>query len=224
MATVYEHKHQYRDAKPSARDRRDDAHDRYAEDQSEVTALREELARAKERALQAEAALPHLLGLGQTTVNELLDDARHRAANILAKAQEQLEQREAALERERQELETLYMAIAAEAAALENLRRTLATEGIEVPAEPAPRPSIISPSSSLESSSSAASSSASAAESSLDGSSLDELGSIPATSGFAKAWEQDDDVSMREAFARFFDGDDDGIDPSRRWIMDESDG
>lgn len=156
----------------------------------EIAALREELARAQERALQAEAALPHLLGLGQSTVNELLDDARSRAAAIMAEAEESLAAREVALKRERNKLEALYMAIAAEAAALENLRKNTEVEVSESVDDAAPPD-------------------------------LDGLTSIPSTNGFAKAWNQQDDPSQLEAFTRFLEGDAEGLDPGRRWIIDK---
>ena len=95
----------------------------------ELEELRERLAEAERRAEEAEAALPHLLALGQRTVNGLLNDARARGRQIIeeARAQAEVEAAEArkALEREASELDALRMAVACEAMGLESVRNEL---------------------------------------------------------------------------------------------------
>jgi hypothetical protein len=95
----------------------------------ELAELRERLAAAEKRAADAEEALPHLLALGQRTVNGLLNDARARGRQIIedARAQAALEAAEErkALEREAGELDALRMAVACEAMGLEQVRAEL---------------------------------------------------------------------------------------------------
>lgn len=95
----------------------------------EVEDLTERLAVAERRAREAEMALPHLLGLGQRTVNGLLNDARARGRQIIDAAREQAvaemgAEREA-MRREARDLEALRMAVAAEAMGLEEIRAEL---------------------------------------------------------------------------------------------------
>ncbi|QGG96662.1 ATP synthase subunit B family protein [Actinomarinicola tropica] len=95
----------------------------------ENEALRARLADAERRAREAERALPHLLGLGQSTVNGLLDDARARGRDIIEAARRQAEQELGAqrdeVRRETRELDALRMAVAAEAMGLEEIRAEL---------------------------------------------------------------------------------------------------
>lgn len=94
-----------------------------------IAELREELAEAERRAADAEAALPHLLALGQRTVNGLLSDARARGRQIIedakVQAADEIQAQRDEVAREAKELDTLRMAVAAEAMGLEETRREL---------------------------------------------------------------------------------------------------
>ena len=96
---------------------------------SEVAELRRRLDEAERRAADAEEALPHLLALGQRTVNGLLSDARARGRQIIEDAREQaakeIEAERRALAQEAFELDALRMAVAAEAMGLEQVRAEL---------------------------------------------------------------------------------------------------
>ena len=96
---------------------------------SELADLKERLAEAERRAEDAEAALPHLLALGQRTVNGLLSDARLRSRQIIEDARQQatleLENERLALQREASELDALRLAVACEAMGLEQIRNEL---------------------------------------------------------------------------------------------------
>lgn len=95
----------------------------------EIDDLRARLATAERRARDAETALPHLLGLGQNTVNGLLDDARARGRQIIdgarTQAEAELAAERAAVRQEARDLEALRMAVAAEAMGLEEIRAEL---------------------------------------------------------------------------------------------------
>lgn len=95
----------------------------------EIDELKERVAHAERRAREAERALPHLLGLGQATVNGLLDDARARGREIIESARRHAEAELGAqrdeVRREARELEALRMAVAAEAMGLEEIRAEL---------------------------------------------------------------------------------------------------
>lgn len=95
----------------------------------EIAQLREQLAAAEMRATEAENALPHLMELGQRTVDGLLSDARRRGREIIEASRRQAddefaEQREE-MRRETKELDSLRMAVAAEAMGLESVRAEL---------------------------------------------------------------------------------------------------
>ncbi|MGY6501516.1 MAG: hypothetical protein ACXIVQ_11580 [Acidimicrobiales bacterium] len=94
-----------------------------------VAELREQLEEAQRRAHDAEAALPHLLALGQRTVNSLLTDARTRGRQIIedakAQAADEIQAQRDEVAREARELDSLRMAVAAEAMGLEQTRREL---------------------------------------------------------------------------------------------------
>jgi hypothetical protein len=95
----------------------------------EITILREQLAAAETRADEAEHALPHLMELGQRTVDGLLNDARRRGREIIlaarAEAESELSERRAEVRRDSNELDALRMAVAAEAMGLEQVRSEL---------------------------------------------------------------------------------------------------
>jgi hypothetical protein len=95
----------------------------------ELTDLRAQLAAAEQRAVEAENALPHLMELGQRTVDGLLNDARRRGREIIETSRRQAEaelgsQRDE-VRREAKELDSLRMAVAAEAMGLEQVRAEL---------------------------------------------------------------------------------------------------
>ncbi len=174
---------------------------------SELAELRQQLAEAERRAEDAEAALPHLLALGQRTVNGLLSDARARGRQIIDEARAaalvEIDREREALAREGRELDALRMAVAAEAMGLEQVRRELeaatAAKGLAAgetkpPTTPAladPRAALLPP-----------------PPSPAD---LDSVGmgvSSPSTPNpsrrFAEAWAEGEDEMMAEAFDRFF--------------------
>lgn len=95
----------------------------------EIADLREKLLAAELRADEAENALPHLMELGQRTVDGLLGDARRRGREIIEASREQADaelghQRDE-VRREAKELDALRMAVAAEAMGLEQVRSEL---------------------------------------------------------------------------------------------------
>lgn len=175
---------------------------------SELAELRQRLAETERRAEDAEAALPHLLALGQRTVNGLLSDARARWRQIIDEARVaalvEIDREREALAREGRELDALRMAVAAEAMGLEQIRRELeaataakglaagAPKAASVPALADPRAALLPPP-------------PSPAE-------LDSVGmgtaspSNPASPSrrFAEAWAEGEDEMMAEAFDRFF--------------------
>jgi hypothetical protein len=187
----------------------------------ELAELRERLAEAEQRAVDAEAALPHLLALGQRTVNGLLSDARARGREIIdeARAQAALEAEAArvALEIEAKELDALRMAVACEAMGLEQVRTELeagiaalqlgagdpagarpsrelaaaASDGDETPTDLESGPALPPP----------------PAPADLVSVGMARSGAQPAdavSSRFADAWAQGEDEMMAEAFDRFF--------------------
>jgi hypothetical protein len=200
----------------------------------ELAELRERLAEAEKRAEEAEAALPHLLGLGQRTVNGLLGDARARGREIIeeAKAQAALEAEHArqALALEAAELDSLRMAVACEAMGLEQVRAELEA-GLAALQLTGGDPASAMPSRQLP----AASTPAPGAVDDLAGSTLppppapDDLASVgmrrPSTSAdtpstrFADAWAQGEDDMLAEAFDRFFAAQIDD-DPLRDAVVD----
>ena len=95
----------------------------------EIAELRTKLAAAEERAAEAENALPHLMGLGQRTVDGLLNDARRRGREIIeaarVRADEEFSARRQEMQSEGRELDALRMAVAAEAMGLELIRSEL---------------------------------------------------------------------------------------------------
>jgi hypothetical protein len=95
----------------------------------EIADLREKLAAAELRASEAENALPHLMELGQRTVDGLLTDARRRGREIIEasrrKADEEFAAEREEMRRETKELDSLRMAVAAEAMGLESVRAEL---------------------------------------------------------------------------------------------------
>ncbi|MBK5222051.1 MAG: hypothetical protein JJE52_04085 [Acidimicrobiia bacterium] len=218
---------------------------------AEIDDLRQRLAAAEKRAAEAETALPHLLALGQRTVNGLLDDARARAKQIIDAARErthdELTAQRELVRRESTELQALRMAVAAEAASLEELRADLqrrislagtvapaaddfpvdliALEGARPAASPTARP-VDPPAGTtdagvgiIEASTSPAPSVEAQLE--IDATALGErpVGVRPnPSSGFADAWDQDEDDTVAEAFDRFFTAEVDS-EPSREWIL-----
>ena len=95
----------------------------------EIAELRERLAAAEMRATEAENALPHLMELGQRTVDGLLSDARRRGREIIEasrrKADDEFAEQREEMRRETKELDSLRMAVAAEAMGLESVRAEL---------------------------------------------------------------------------------------------------
>lgn len=188
---------------------------------AEIAQLRERLAEAEQRAEAAEEALPHLLALGQRTVNGLLSDARARGRDIIEEArvaaQAEVEREREALRRESRELDALRMAVAAEAMGLEQIRRELeavsaapqlnAGPAAVLPASADPRANLLPP-----------------PPSPAD---LDAVG-MGNTSGsandspsrrFADAWAEGEDDMMAEAFDRFFQAEI-ARDPMRDSVVD----
>lgn len=98
-------------------------------ERDEVAELRERLAAAEKRAEEAESALPHLMELGQKTVDGLLNDARRRGREIIEASRLRAEEEFAAtrdeVRKEARELDALRMAVAAEAMGLEQIRAEL---------------------------------------------------------------------------------------------------
>lgn len=188
---------------------------------AEIAELRERLAVAEQRADAAEEALPHLLALGQRTVNGLLSDARARGREIIeearAAAQIEVEREREAQRRESRELDALRMAVAAEAMGLEQIRRELeaasaAPQLAAVPAaeggsSPDPQANLLPPPPS---------------PAALDavgmGSSQSAAKDAP-TRRFADAWAQGEDDMMAEAFDRFFQAEI-ARDPHRDSVVD----
>lgn len=173
---------------------------------SEIAELREQLAAAEQRADAAEEALPHLLALGQRTVNGLLSDARARGRDIIEEARAaalvEIEREREALRRENRELDALRMAVAAEAMGLEQIRRELeASSSPQLTAGPVssrpgalsdPRANLLPPP-------------PSPAE--LDAVGMGSTENSPQGSPsrrFAEAWAEGEDEMMTEAFDRFF--------------------
>ena len=177
---------------------------------TELAELRERLAEAERRADDAEGALPHLLALGQRTVNGLLSDARARGRQIIEEAREaaalEIEHERRALSREAAELDALRMAVAAEAMGLEQIRNELEAGvvsrqlGAGAPALPAPhaapaadpRAALLPPPPS---------------PADLDSVGMGSASSAPKDSPsgrFADAWAAGEDEMMVEAFDRFF--------------------
>ena len=95
----------------------------------ELTDLRRQLAASENRAADAENALPHLMELGQRTVDGLLNDARRRGREIIEssrrQAADELGGQRDEVRREIKELDSLRMAVAAEAMGLEQVRAEL---------------------------------------------------------------------------------------------------
>lgn len=95
----------------------------------EIADLRAQLADAEHRASDAENALPHLMELGQRTVDGLLNDARRRGREIIEasrrQAEAELSEQRDEVRREALELDALRMAVAAEAMGLEQVRAEL---------------------------------------------------------------------------------------------------
>jgi hypothetical protein len=199
----------------------------------ELEELRERLAEAEKRAEEAEAALPHLLALGQRTVNGLLNDARARGRQIIeearAQAEREAEEARTALQKEAAELDALRMAVACEAMGLEAVRnelearvrelglgegdlRALLARGLPTAAPPAieaAEPDLDEP----------AGPAVPRSFGELSGPVLppppppSELATVgltstprpdAASSRFAEAWAQGEDEMMAEAFDRFF--------------------
>lgn len=173
---------------------------------AELAELRERLQAAEQRAEAAEEALPHLLALGQRTVNGLLSDARARGREIIeqarAEARRETEREREALQRESRELDALRMAVAAEAMGLEQVRRELDAAVAEAQLESGPITGRLG-----------AGDDHRAAQlppppTSAD---LDAVGMTPQRSSpespsrrFAEAWAEGEDEMMAEAFDRFF--------------------
>lgn len=182
---------------------------------SELAELRERLAAAERRAVDAEEALPHLLALGQRTVNGLLSDARARGREIIEDARQaasrEIEHERRALARESAELDALRMAVAAEAMGLEQIRKelegTIAAKqlasgpapglplevtGPAVPVVVDPRAGLLPPPPS---------------PADLDSVGMGNGAETPKDSPsgrFADAWAAGEDAMMSEAFDRFF--------------------
>lgn len=175
---------------------------------TELAELRRLLAEAERRAEDAEAALPHLLALGQRTVNGLLSDARARGRQIIeearAEAMVEIDREREALVRESRELDALRMAVAAEAMGLEQVRRELeaatAARGLAAgPVQPRTPPALADPRAAL------LPPPPSPAELDAVGMGAD-VSSSPSTPSrrFAEAWAEGEDEMMAEAFDRFF--------------------
>lgn len=187
----------------------------------ELVELRRRLEEAERRALDAEGALPHLLALGQRTVNGLLGDARARGRAIIEEAREQAA-REIAAERralaeEAAELDALRMAVAAEAMGLEQIRveldsklaagqlraggaRQPALDAGAAPAVPDPAARLLPP---PPPPTELAEVGMDTAEAEPDHGRASPREPSP-SSRFADAWAADEDEMMVEAFDRFF--------------------
>lgn len=191
----------------------------------EVSELRERLDDAERRAADAEQALPHLLALGQRTVNSLLTDARERSRRIIDEARQQaateIRTERELLAKESTELDALRMAVAAEAMGLEMVREELeaavaalqlpapgvVSSPLEAPTVPDPSLRLLPPPPSVED--------------------LTAVGMVPAndttevvepvaeadaepsaarrrSSRFSDVWADGEDDGMAEAFDRFF--------------------
>lgn len=209
----------------------------------EVAELKRRLAEAERRAESAEEALPHLLALGQRTVNGLLSDARSRGRRIIeearVEAERELEAERRAVQAEGAELEALRMAVAAEAMGLEQVRQELeaAIAALQLPEGSRPlaesgrstrpgSPFVLDPAAILLPPPPAPGDAEGAA---VVGSATppapapaeDRLpGSSRRSTRFADAWAEGEDDLMSEAFDRFFAGGS-GPDPQRAAILDD---
>jgi hypothetical protein len=201
---------------------------------AEITTLRERLADAERRAADAEEALPHLLALGQRTVNGLLSDARARGRQIIEeardKAQVELETERRALAAEAAELDALRLAVACEAMGLEQIRNELeasvaamqlGTGGFAGAVRPSLPPAAASAASTFDPAASLLPPPPSPTD-------LDSVGMAssaspstdPGSSRFAAAWAAGEDEMMTEAFDRFFAAEI-ASDPQRDAVIDE---
>jgi hypothetical protein len=201
----------------------------------ELAELRERLAESERRAADAEAALPHLLALGQRTVNGLLNDARTRGRQIIEEARAQaaveMERERQALALEAAELDALRMAVACEAMGLEQVRAELEAglaalqlhASADVPSDGARE---------LPAASAVARAPDQGAPPLPPPPSPADLVSVGMTRGrpdhrddsvtsrFAHAWAAGEDEMMTEAFDRFF-AVEIGIDPLRDAVLDD---
>ena len=187
-------------------------------DAGDLAELRQRLAEAERRAEDAESALPHLLDLGQRTVNGLLSDARARGRQIIDEAREQaareLEAEREAVVAEASELDALRMAVAAEAMGLEQIRNELEASVAAMQLPSSARASLGLPAATAEGAQPEATllppppsptELASAGMSDPAGSERSEEKREPSPSSrFADAWAAGEDEMMAEAFDRFF--------------------
>ncbi len=211
----------------------------------EIAELRQRLADAEHRAASAEEALPHLLALGQRTVNGLLSDARSRGRRIIeearVQAERELEAERRAVETEAAELDSLRMAVAAEAMGLEQIRHELeaAIAAMQLPEGSRPlaesgrstrpgSPFTVDPAAILlppppSPSESEPSPGVEVPATGAPGPGEDRVpGATRRSSRFADAWAEGEDDLMSEAFDRFFAGGS-GPDPQRAAVLDADD-